>query len=50
MTPGVDQLTLPLPGEQTVIYEPSLKSAKDVLISKETTQIVEYFDANVLLR
>ena len=31
MTPSVDQLTLHLPEEQTVFYEPSRKSAEDTV-------------------
>ena len=37
MNPGVDQLTLHLPEEQTMFYEPSLKSAKDASMTKGRT-------------
>ena len=48
MTPGVDLLTLHLPDEQTVFYEPSLKSAKNALLVRGTTMLTEYFHTNVL--
>ena len=47
MTPGVDQLALHLPKEQTVFYEPLQKSADDAVKSKEATQLTKYFRKNV---
>ena len=48
MTPSVDLLTLHLPDEHTVFYEPSLKSAENALQGKGTTMLTEYFHANVV--
>lgn len=48
MLPSVEQLTVHLPGEQAVVYNPTEEEANEALEKNYTTKLTAYFAANAM--